>query len=164
MMTAMEFRHELRYDAPPGRVHAMLTDPAFRERVCAAVHALDHSVAVDRDGDTTTVVVDQAQPTADAPAFAARLVGDRVRIVQTETWSGPGGGRLEVAVPGKPAGMTGEIRLRPEPRGTVETVTGRVSVRVPLLSGRLESLVAGLLRDALDAEHEVGVAWLAAAR
>ena len=35
MMTAMKMRHEIRYDASPADVYAMLSDPAFRQRGCA---------------------------------------------------------------------------------------------------------------------------------
>jgi hypothetical protein len=41
MMTAMKMRHETRYDASPADVHAMLSDPAFRQksRNAMGVHA-----------------------------------------------------------------------------------------------------------------------------
>ena len=36
-----------------------------------------------------------------------------------------------------------------------------VRVAVPLVGGKLEDLVAGLLKDAFRAENKVGVKWLA---
>ena len=43
----MKYSHQMTYDAPPAEVRAMLADPAFREKVCAAMHATRHDVTVD---------------------------------------------------------------------------------------------------------------------
>ena len=42
----MKFRHELKYDAPPDQVYAMLADPAFREASCAAQDVVSAKVDV----------------------------------------------------------------------------------------------------------------------
>ena len=44
--------------------------------------------------------------------------------------------------------------------GTVETVELVVKVRVPLVGGKLEGLIADLLLKALKAEHHVGRDYL----
>jgi hypothetical protein len=164
MMAAMKFSHDLSYDAAPEAVAGMLADPAFREKVCVAMHATRWDVAVDGSGAGMTVVIDQTQPARSIPAFAKKVVGDEIRIVQTETWTGPATASLELAIPGKPGGFEGQVVLGPSGAGTRETVTGEARVRIPLVGGKLESLVEELLRAALRTEERVGREWLAGNR
>ncbi len=160
----MKFSFELSYDASPDEVHAMLADPAFREKVCEKGHAIEHDVAVTGEGEDLTVVIGQTLPADNIPSFAKKVVGDRIRIVQTETWSGSQEAGLDVAMPGKPGQVTGSIQLASNGGGTTETVTGDVKVSVPLVGGKLEKLIADLLGSALRNEQRVGRAWLAGER
>jgi hypothetical protein len=164
MMTAMRFSHALSYDAAHDAVAGMLADPAFREKVCVAMHATRWDVTVDGSGPGMTVVIDQTQPARSIPSFARKVVGDEIRIVQTETWTGPSTASLELAIPGKPGGFEGQVVLEQVGAGTRETVTGEVRVRIPLVGGKLESLVEELLRVALRTEERVGREWLAGRR
>lgn len=157
----MKFSHSLRYEASPAEVRAMLTDPSFREKVCAATHATRSDVTVEPGASGPTVVVDQTQPARGIPSFAKKFVGEEIEIVQRESWGDDRSADLTVDLPGKPGRFDGQIRLQPEGTGTVETVTGNVSVKVPLVGGKLEGLVGDLLKAALDAEQRVGRTWLA---
>jgi hypothetical protein len=160
----VRFSHQMTYDADPDAVHRMLVDPAFREKVCTAMHASRREVSVDRAGAGMTVVVDQTQPARGIPSFATRFVGEEIRIVQRETWRDSSGGSLEIAIPGKPGTFAGTLELAADGAGTVESVTGEVKVKVPMLGGRLEALVGDLLRTAFRTEEHVGRAWLAGDR
>ncbi len=84
----MKFSHQMTYDAPPTEVRAMLADPAFREKVCAAMKATRHDVSVEESGSGMTVLVDQTQPANGIPSFAKKFVGDEIQIVQREEWGG----------------------------------------------------------------------------
>ncbi len=44
MMSPMKFRRELSYDADPAAVFAMLSDPAFREKVAATQQVISVDV------------------------------------------------------------------------------------------------------------------------
>ena len=153
---------ELRYDgATLEQVHEMLADPAFREQVCVSQHYLRHTVQIDRDGQGMTVTIDQIQEARGIPGFAKKFVGDEINIVQTEDWTSPEKGNIHVAIPGKPGEMSGTALLTEDPDGTTETVNLTVKVNIPLVGGKIESLIADLLSKALRAEHRVGVKWLA---
>ena len=156
----MRFHHQLRYDAPPAAVRAMLADPDFREKVCQAQDAAVTEVRVEPDGESMHVVVDQSRPSDDIPGFARKLVGDEIRIVQDERWSDATSADLHVTIPGKPGELRGSVTLAPDGSGTVETIQGELKVDVPLIGAKLESLIAELLTVACDAEHEVGRTWL----
>jgi hypothetical protein len=160
----MKFSHRMTYDAAPADVLAMLADPKFREKVCVAMHATRRDVSIDGAAETMTVVVDQTQPAKGIPSFAKKFVGDEIQIVQREQWKGGLGATLEVEIPGKPGALDGSISLFPNGSGTIEDVAGDISVKIPMLGGKLEALIGDLLTAALRTEERVGKAWLAGDR
>ncbi len=160
MMCAMKFRHELSYDAPPDQVFAMLADPEFRRTSCEAMEVISADVQLDRDGEGFTLVIDQLQNTKDLPGFARTFAGESTQAIQREVWLGPTGGNLRIESPGKPTSATGTIRLEEAGSGTREVVELEIKVKVPLIGGKLEKLMAEKVAAGMDVEHAVGVAWL----
>jgi uncharacterized protein YndB with AHSA1/START domain len=160
----MKFLHRMTYDAPPADVHAMLADPAFRDKVCHAMHAVRSDIDIVPAGAGMKVVVDQTQPAEGIPSFARKFVGDEIRIVQREQWKDDAAADLTVEIPGKPGAMNGAITLAASGGGTTETVSGDIKVGIPMLGGKLEGLIGDLLTSALRAEERVGRAWLASDR
>ena len=160
----MKFRHELRYDASPTEVFEMLADPAFREAACAAQDVISAAVHLEREGNGFALTIDQEQRTDDLPSFARTFAGDSTRAIQREEWEDSTGGTLRIEAPGKPSEVKGTITLRPEGSGTVEIVELELRIKVPLIGGKLEKLLAEKVTAGMDAEHEVGVAWLAGER
>jgi uncharacterized protein YndB with AHSA1/START domain len=159
----MRFRHELSYDAPPERVYAMLADPEFRRRSCAAMEVIsaDVQLAPGPDGaEGFSLVIDQLQNTKDLPAFARTFAGESTQAIQREVWLGTTSGTLSIESPGKPTSATGTIRLEPAGTGTTEVVELEIKVKVPLVGGKLEKLMAEKVAAGMDVEHAVGVTWL----
>ena len=158
MMGAMKkLTTTLTYNASVEAVTAMLDDPAFREAVLARQKVLRGSVVI--DGDVARI--EQVRSAADIPSFARSFVGEEIVIVQTENWTSPRNARIEIAIPGKPGEAVGTMTFTESGSTTTETVELAVSVKIPLVGGKIEGLIAGIIRDALDREHEVGVEWLA---
>jgi uncharacterized protein DUF2505 len=156
---------ELRYDgATIDQVHEMLADQAFREKVCDYQHVLRHEVEISRDEKGMSVSIDQFQEARGIPGFAKKFVGDEIHIVQTEDWTSPEKGNINLVIPGKPGEITGTALVTQDPDGTTETVNLTVKVNIPLVGGKIEGLVADLISRALRAEHHVGVEWLAGTR
>lgn len=158
----MRFRHSISYDAGPEEVHQMLADPDFREAVCAKQGAVDHRVAVEGSGSGMTVEVDQTLAVHGLPSFAHKFVGDQIQIRQREAWMSQSLADVDLTIPGKPGQLRAALRLDADGAGgTTETIDGEIKVPIPLIGGKLESLVAQMFADGLDAEAEVGAAWLA---
>jgi hypothetical protein len=157
-----QLRHEMRYDgATPDQVYAMLGTTEFREAVCSYQRFPRRTVAITpRDGGMS-VKVDQHRPVDDVPSFAKKFVGAEINIVQEEEWSSPTDASLTVTVPGKPGDMRGTVHLAGDDAGTTETVTVEIKVGIPLVGGKIEDLISGLLTRALEAENKVGRKWLA---
>ena len=160
MMCAMKFRHELTYDAPPAEVFEMLADAAFRKAVCDAQDVISAEVGLERDGSGFTLTVDQEQRTDDLPSFARTFAGDSTRAIQREQWADAEGGTLRIDAPGKPSEVQGTITLVPEGSGTREIVELDLRIKVPLIGGKLERLLADRITAGMDTEHEVGTTWL----
>jgi hypothetical protein len=154
--------HELKYDAPLADVAAMLADPAFREAVCVATRATRYDVRIDgKQGDPMDVVIEYAQPTEGIPSFAKKFVGGEVEIRQAETWTSLEHGDIHVTIPGKPGEMKGTAVLAEAGGVTTETVTLDITVKIPLVAGKIETLIGKILGSALRAENRTGVTWLA---
>jgi hypothetical protein len=148
----------LTYDATAEAVAAMLDDPSFREQVLERQKVARGSV--DIDGDHVTI--EQVRPAADIPSFARAFVGDEIVIVQKESWTSPTSADLEIQIPGKPGEAVGTLTLTESGATTTEVVELAVSVRIPLVGGKVEGLIRDMVGAALDVEHRVGVEWLRA--
>ena len=162
-MSAMKLRHEITYDAPAADVWEMLSDPAFRQKSCEAMGVVSCTIAVDRVGQGMNVRIDQVQRTEGIPSFAKKFAGDTTEAVQVEEWSDRRNATLTVKTPGKPTEITGTLTLIEEDGRTTETFDGECRVKVPLIGGKLEGLMADLFRKGMDKEHQAGVAWLGGA-
>lgn len=157
--------HHLRYDgATLDQVVTMLGDPEFRDAVCAYQGYPRRDVTITPEGEGMSVRIDQYRPADEVPSFAKKFVGAEINILQEEKWSSPTSGTLEVTIPGKPGSMEGSIRLVEVDGGITETVEAQVKVGIPLIGGKLEDFIGGMLLRALKAEQRVGVKWLAGQR
>jgi carbon monoxide dehydrogenase subunit G len=156
----MKFRHELTYDAPPAQVFAMLADPAFREAVAEAMDVISADVELERDGEGFTLTIDQLQKTDDLPGFARTFAGDSTQAIQREVWLSDTSGNLSIEAPGKPTNISGTIRLEAAGAGTTEVVELEIKVKVPLIGGKLEKLMAEKVRAGMEIEQGVGTTWL----
>ena len=149
---------QLTYDASAEAVTAMLDDRAFREEVLERQHVARGSV--DIQGDEVTI--EQVRPADGLPSFVQKFVGDEIVIVQTGDLDLPDVRRRDARHPRQ--ARRGRRHADPH-RGPAarrpRSIDLDLSVRIPLVGGKIESLVAGLFRKALDREHEVGVEWLA---
>ncbi len=156
MMGAMKkLSKKLTYDASADAVAAMLDDPAFREAVLERQRVKRGSVAI--DGDVARI--EQVRSADDIPSFAKKFVGDEIVIDQHETWEGDSAD-VHVAIPGKPGEAVGTLVLVESGDTTTETVELDVSVKIPLVGGKIEAMIADMIGHALDVEHQVGVEWL----
>ncbi len=152
------------YAASPDAVFEMLADPDFRSTVSRAQNVVSHEVTLERDGDGFTMVNDQVQHTAGLPAIAKKFVGDTTRAVQREHWPDRSGGSLQVETPGKPSDIRGTTTLAAAGHSTEQVVELKITFKVPLIGGKLESLLAETIGSAITIEFSVGDNWLAGDR
>ena len=143
------------------QVVTMLADADFREAVADYQQAVRSSAEVSGAGAGSTARIEIVHGTDHVPPFARKFVGDEIAIVQVETWTSETHADVRVTIPGKPGDMWGTFDLAQVGDDVVQTVALTVKVGIPLVGGKLEDLIAGLLSKAFRAENSVGVEWLA---
>jgi hypothetical protein len=166
MSRPIDYRCTYPFDV--GRVFATLADPDYLRARLAEVggpdsELLEHS----RDGDEVRYRLRFVLERDVLPALVQSLVGGRLAIERTETLRPDGDGyrgTVEVAVPGAPVGADGWMDLRPTAGSTSSdfTVHADLSVRVPLIGGRIEGGVVDQVRELLTMEGGFTRKWLAA--
>ena len=160
----MDLHSELRFDADPYAVFAMLTDEAFIARKTHAANALRHEVSVRREGDRVTIDLVRVMP-PDVPDFVRKFVGETIDIRQVDTWEAaePDGsrtGHIQLDMMGAPVTCTGTMGLRRTGDVTVVTIDGLLKASVPLFGGKIEQAVHQGLTEVAKIEQRVGNDWL----
>ncbi len=150
----------------PAEVFAMLIDPEFQRRKCAATGAISYDVAITESGPDTVIVCRRTLPTDDLPDFVRPFVAGGLELVETVTWGasaadGSRTGNVVLAFTDKPLSMTGQLVMTADGAGTAATLVAQLVAGVPLLGGRIEKACEPLVHKALDVEQTVGTTWLA---
>jgi len=156
----MRFQHTSTYVGTAAEVYAMFTDPEWRKKVGTAQGVVSSDVTITPEGEGCRVVIDQVQNTAGLPAIAKKIAGETTRALVTEVWSSPTGGTIEILAPGKPTKAIGTVSLVSDGAETKHVTDLDVTVKVPLVGGKLEQIMADNIGKGLEVERAVGVAWL----
>lgn len=138
----------------------MLIDPAFRKAVCKGQSSLSQNITVTDGSGGVVVTIDQVLPATGIPSFAAKFVGEEIAITRTEEWVTATQANIDIAIPGKPGQISGTLTLVEDGGHTTQEMDSELTVSIPFIGAKLESLVADLFRSALDAEGKVGSTWL----
>jgi hypothetical protein len=173
-LTIVRLHEQIRYEAGPDLVFAMVTDQDFQDLKCQATGALSHAVTIVTTADGGAVVTTTRVLPTDTMSDAVRgFLGASLNVTQVETW-GPSdteGGRhgtVTVDIAGAPVRFRGTISLRiagEDPSsgvaaGTVETVDGELKASVPFIGPSVEKAAAPAISSAIKVEQECGTAWL----
>ena len=153
------------YAAPLERVLDMLTDPAATAAKYESLGHRDvHVLECERSESALRIrssrVVDVA-----LPSFARKVLKPTNTMVQTDEWRKTATGwegSFEIAVTGSPVQLRGTMRLEPGDASCVHHVTVSVTVKVPLVGGRIAAWAADNdVRRNVDGEFTFGDRWLA---
>ena len=156
----MQFTQSVSYPGTVDEVVAMYLTPAYLERRFGQF-VVEGSQAVSVEGERVSFA-GTVHPEL-IPAAAARFVKSDLRITFTEEWArGEAGAtsRTSVTVDGAPVSVEATSTLAPAEAGSVRDVTGNVSVRVPLLGGRIEKEAVAHLGRVVERERELAATWL----
>ena len=102
------------------------------------------SFAIDTDGSVHVVIIQDLRNDL-MPGLFARLYPRDLAVVQDETWSLIGSGlvrgEVSTAARGAPGSGSGTVLLAPARVGSRLNCTATAEVKVPLVGGKIESLV-----------------------
>jgi hypothetical protein len=158
----MALEHD--YALAPTDLFATVTDLAY----LTARHARFGGVGTPEVEATDYLVVVRGSrqlPEDKIPGPARPFLGDGV-IVQVDTWTlpddddGPVTATWQAHVHNAPARLGGEHRIEPLGAGSRYSISVDVSIRVPLIGGRLEEQVGGYLHLLIGKELEYLDQWI----
>ena len=154
------------YAAPVDAVIDMYADPAaivarYERMGHRDIEVLERSRTDDSLRVRTSRVVD-----VDLPGFARKVLSPTNTMSQTDEWSRSGDGSwdgtVQVEVQGAPVRMSATMRLVPEGEVSTMHVTVSMSVKVPLVGGRIADWAGkNDVPRTMAAEFAAGDAWLA---
>jgi hypothetical protein len=154
------------YAAPLDSVLDMFGDP---DAVVARYEGMGHRdvevLECTRTDDSLRVRTSRVVE-VDLPGFARKVLSPTNTMVQTDEWTASGDGTWDgtvaVDVQGAPVKMSGTMRLEPAGDGTTMHLTLSMSVKVPLVGGRIADWAGkNDVPATMAAEFAAGDAWLA---
>ncbi|MEZ0362820.1 DUF2505 domain-containing protein [Mycobacterium sp. pUA109] len=155
------------YHASVEQVHAAFCDEAYwlaRLADSGADTATLDSMTVEPDGQVA-VTTTQALYRERLPALATQFHRGDLEVVRSETWSPVRGGKASAQVTGKvlaaPVSLSGEAELAPTETGCRLTFTATVHVDIPLVGGKIESIIGTKLSELMTAEQRFTTRWVA---
>jgi hypothetical protein len=141
------------------RVFGLLSGASWAQLKDDALHDGSRVVRREAHPDGGVTLAMSRELPAGAPGFLERLLPADGRVLQTDEWEAPQdgvrGGTWRAEVPGAPARLGGTLRLEPTTGGTLYLVEGSVEVRVPLVGGRAETFLAGMVEKLVAKEAGV---------
>ena len=157
----MQFTQSVSYPGTVDEVVAMYLTPDYLERRFGQfVVAGSSTVSVEGERVSFAGTV---RPEL-IPSAASRFVKSDLRISFTEEWTSNEAGassRTSVTVDGAPVSVEATSTLTGTETGCSRAVSGNVSVRVPLLGGRIEKEAVAHLGRVVEREEALAATWLA---
>ena len=156
----MQFTQSISYPGAVDEVVAMYLTPAYLERRFGQF-VVEGSQVVSVEGERVSFA-GTVRPEL-IPAAAARFVKSDLRIAFTEEWATNEAGatsRTSVTVDGAPVSVEATSTLNPSDAGSAREVSGNLSVRVPLLGGRIEKEAVAHLGRVVEREQALATQWL----
>ena len=156
----MQFTQSISYPGTVDEVVAMYLTPAYLERRFGQF-VVDGSSTVSVEGERVSFA-GTVRPEL-IPAAASRFVKSDLRVPFTEEWPLNEAGatsRTSVTVDGAPVSVEATSTLNPSDAGSAREVSGNLSVRVPLLGGRIEKEAVAHLGRVVEREQALATQWL----
>ena len=156
----MQFTQSVSYPGTVDEVVAMYLTPAYLERRFGQF-VVEGSSTVSVEGERASFA-GTVRPEL-IPAAASRFVKSDLRVTFTEEWATNEAGatsRTSVTVDGAPVSVEATSTLSPSDAGSAREVSGNLSVRVPLLGGRIEKEAVAHLGRVVEREQALATQWL----
>ncbi|MGD9986913.1 DUF2505 domain-containing protein [Pseudonocardia sp.] len=162
---AHQLSHRTVAEFPAEQVYAVMVDPDYLKARLEQLGGpgaalLSHHL----DGNGARYELRHGVDADVVPPMVRGLVSGDLVIERVETLAPAGPGRYDgtvaVRIPGTPASADGALRLADATGGSEFVVDASVTVRVPLIGGRIESMVAEQIGGLLAQETAFTLEWL----
>lgn len=99
------------------------------------------------------------------PGIVKKVVRGELKIVRTDTWGPLEGdhakGTLKGGSTGLPSKVEAAFTLAPSGSGSTLTLKGKAEVKIPLVGGKIESMITDMIGKLVRAESKQAREWLA---
>lgn len=106
-----------------------------------------------------TIELRQVLPADALPPFVRAVLSGDLVIRRLETWNGCVG-RVQSEVDGAPGSIAGDMRLDPDPSGSVHVLQLTATVALPLVGRKIEKVIIDNVGKLMDTEYEFTTQWL----
>ena len=155
------------YNAHVAKVHDAFCDERYwlaRLADSGADEARLDSITLGPDG-SVDVVTTQVLRSAQLPALVTQFHRGDLEIQREESWTGLTDDKANAVITGSisgaPVSVTGHAELEPSVIGARLVFHADVTVRVPLVGGKLENFIGNQLIELLSAEQRFTTRWIA---
>lgn len=155
----MDFSVEHPYDCSPARLHTVLTDRDYLNAKFPAIGFRDVTVTAATPAHVENSRVLQAP----LPGFARKVLGETQTVEQVEDWTAHGDGfrgTFTAKAKGTPVTLRGTLAITPDGDGALLRIAGKADVKIPLVGGKIASLVADQAVQNLEREYTFTRQWL----
>lgn len=160
----MKFEDKHPFDKPAATVIKMFSDRAYFERKYKDlggwdIEVLEHEKSAKKFRIKVRYTI---KASGQIPAFAQKFLGDSSTVTQQDAWDlEKMTGRLDVEVKGLPAKVSADMTLKSDGKGAANHLIWNVSCGIPLIGGKLESVIADDIRAKSGADIAVSRKLLA---
>ena len=136
-------------------VMKMFCDPAYHAELQKALGAVDFQQLehVD-DGRKFRIKMGYNVPAAGLPGFAKKILGEKSAVVQEESWDRTTGkGEVTIQVKNLPGSIRSATVLTESGGTSTKTFNWEVTVKIPLVGGKLEELIVNDIKAKVEPEQ-----------
>jgi hypothetical protein len=160
-----EFDYRSTWPYPTDEVYATMTDPEYLRARLARIGGpgaalLEHH----SDADGVRYRLRHGLDAQDMPAAIRTVMPGNITIERAESWKKQGPGRYDatvaVTIHNTPASAAGGMQLHDANPGSELILRLDISVKVPLIGGRIEDVVVGRIGELFDLETQFTREWL----
>ena len=160
----MKLDYSQQFDADPDTVLKMFCDPAYHQKLQQALGSINvRQKAHSDDGNEFSITLAyEVKSEVPLPGFAKKILGETTEVEQTETWNrAQRTGSVAVRMKNLPGGLNCRTALEEKGGGTRKTFDWDISVKVPLVGGKIEKLIVDDVRSK-DAQESAAASRLLA--
>lgn len=154
----MQFTDKHAFNKNADTVMKMYSDKEFFLRKYKESGYQDIQVlAHEKSGDKFRIKCQYAMKTdVPVPGFAKKFMPDTSTVVQEDSWDCKAKkGRLNIEIKGVPAKISCDMTLTDAGSGSANSFKWDISVKIPLVGGKLEELIANDIRSKSKKDHGV---------
>lgn len=160
----MKFSYTQTFAKDADTVLKMFCDPAYHEKLQKALGGMGYKMLEHSDDGTRFRIkmTYNVEAGASVPGFAKKILGETSSVVQEETWDrSQRKGMVSIQVKTLPGTLRSENTLTEKAGVSTKTFNWEINVKIPLVGGKLEQLVADDIKGKIEPEQAAAKQLLA---